>query len=498
MFTFIQEDLGMSGIQWDQADKSDSSKTQKQTNSVLHSAERRTSLTHKRRTSLGRRMKSPSTRNSGPRSPDADKKKEASRSIISPPASMRKSMLEKSQFKSPPLLAQGQAQNQKSPQEPRQTPHRPKSSLAKTESTSGRKRRQSRSPAPKSRSPTPVQQKQRSSGSRSRTTKSNSSTPKISRTIKENPTVSSVVTGTENRSIECDKNVKDICSDAPKKKSPQSRKLRTDNSADGNCDKKKSPNNPGRTKTGNHDFKTPADRDTDKCKAKPENPLISPNLYSEPICDEIVERENGTLPQVNVASPSSKDVSSQSRNYPKDFMEESFENLNLNIQLSDSSQDITEKKESSVQEQNADPPTKQVRSEGVLAGNSSECDALRTFQSANLSNSQILSKELDLSLDGAVDQYMQEFCTQNALVAKTASPLLPKVSCDKNSHTENVQILDNHNTKSNSLTDATADDLNQAVAVADVSMDTQHIPIKETVSIKAKEAKQLFTSFTGD
>ena len=486
---FIQEDLGMSGIQWDQADKSDSSKTQKQTNSVLHSAERRTSLTHKRRTSLGRRMKSPSTRNSGPLSPDADKKEEASRSIISPPASMRKSMLEKSQFKSPPLLAQGQAQNQKSPQEPRQTPHRPKSSLAKTESTSGSKRRQSRSPAPKSRSPTPVQQKQRSSGSRSRTTKSNSSTPKISRTIKENPAVSLVVTGTENRSIECDKNVKDICSDAPKKKSPQSRKLRTDNSADDSCDKKKS-----RTKTGNHDFKTPADRDTDKCKAKPENPLISPNLYSEPICDEIVQRENGTVQQVKVASPS-RDASLLSRNYPKDSMEESFENLNLNIQLSDSSQDVTDNKEPSVQEQNADPPTKQVRSEGVLAGNSSENDA---SQSANLSNSQIFSKELDLSLDGAVDQYMQEFCTQNAMVAKTASPLLTKVSCDKNSHTENVQILGNHDTKINSLSDTTADDLNQAVTMTGISMDTQNTPSKETVSIKVKEAKQLFTSFTGE
>ena len=492
MFTFIQEDLGMSGIQWDQADKSDSSKTQKQTNSVLHSAERRTSLTHKRRTSLGSRIKSPSTRNSGPRSPDADKKEEASRSIISPPASMRKSMLEKSQFKSPPLLAQGQAQNQKSPQEPRQTPHRPKSSLAKTESTSGRKRRQSRSPAPKSRSPTPVQQKQRSSGSRSRTTKSNSSTPKISRTIKENPTVSSVVTDTENRPIECDKNVKDICSDAPKKKSPQSRKLRTDNSADGNCDKKKS-----RTKTGNHDFKTPADRDTDKYKAKPENPLISPNLYSEPICDEIVERENGTLPQVKVASPS-KDVTSHSRNCPKDSMEESFENLNLNIQLSDSSQDGTDNKEPSVHEHNTGPPTKHMSSEGVPAGSSSEKDALRTSQSANLSNSQIFSKELDLSLDGAVDQYMQEFCTQNAMVAKTASPLLPKVSFDKKSHAENIHVLGNHDTKSNSLSDSTADDLNQAVAVTDVSMDTQNIPIKEVVSIKAKEAKQLFTSFTGD
>ena len=139
----------MSGIQWDQADKSDSSKTQRHSNSVSHSAERRTSLTHKRRTSLGRRMKSPTTRNTGPQSPDADKKEEASRSIISPPASMRRSMLEKSQFKSPPPLAQGQAQYQKSPQEPRQTPHRLKSSLAKSESTSDRKRRQSRSPSPK-------------------------------------------------------------------------------------------------------------------------------------------------------------------------------------------------------------------------------------------------------------------------------------------------------------------------------------------------------------
>ena len=207
--------------------------------------------------------------------------------------------------------------------------------------------------------------------------------------------------------------------------------------------------------------------------------------------------ENGTFPQVKVASPS-KDVTSHSRNYPKDSMEESFENLNLNIQLSDSSQDITENKAPPVQEQNADPPAKQVRSEGALAGNSSENDALRTSQSANLSNSQIFSKELDLSLDGAVDQYMQEFCTQNALVAKTASPFLPKVSCDKNSHVENVHIHGNHDTKSNSLSDSTADDLNQAVAMTGISMDTQNTPSKEMVSIKAKEAKQLFTSFTGD
>ena len=487
----------MSGIQWDQADKSDSSKTQKQTNSVLHSAERRTSLTHKRRTSLGRRMKSPSTRNTGPQSPDADKKEEASRSIISPPASMRRSMLEKSQFKSPPPLAQGQAQNQKTAQETRQTPHRPKSSLAKSESTSGRKRRQSRSPAPKSRSPTPVQQRQRSSGSRSRTPKSNSSTPKLSRTIKENPTVSSVVVDTGSRSIGCDKNVKGVRSDVPKKKSPQSRKPKTDNSAAASCDKKKSPSNRSRTKSGNHAFKTPMDHDTDKRKVKPENSLISPNLYSEPICDEIVDRENGAVQQVKVASPS-RDASSQSRNYPKDSMEESFENLDLGIQLSDSSQDGTDNKESSVQEQNANPPTKQVSSEGVLAGSSSKNDALGTSQSTNLSNSQIFSKELDLSLDGAVDQYIQEFCTQNALVAKTASPLLTKVSCDKNNQAENVQVLGNYDTKSNSLSDSRADDLNQAVAMTGISMDTQNTPSRETVSIKAKEAKQLFTSFTGD
>ena len=289
--------------------------------------------------------------------------------------------------------------------------------------------------------------------------------------------------------------MKGICAaEVPKKKSPQSRKPKNDNSAAASCDKKKSPSNRSRTKSGNHDFKTPVDHDTDKRKIKPENSLISPNLYSEPICDGIVDRGNGAVQQVKVASPS-RDASSQSRNYPKDSMEDSFENLNLNIQLSYSSQDVTDNKEPSVHEQNAEPPTKQVRSEGVLAGNSSENDA---SQSANLSNSQIFSKEVDLSLDGAVDQYMQEFCTQNAMVAKTASPLLTKVSCDKNNQAENVQILGNHDTKSNSLWDTTADDLNQAVAMTGISMDTQNTPSKEAVSTKAEEAKQLFTSFTGE
>ena len=497
----IQEDLGMSGIQWDQAEKSDSSKTQKQPNSVLHSTERRTSLSHKRRTSLGCRMKSPTTRNAQPQSPDADKKEEASRSIISPPASMRRSMLEKSQFKSPPPLAQDQPQNQKTPQESRQTPYRPKSKSSFTETvrntvknttTSSRKRRQSKSPAPKSRSPTPVKQKQRSSGSRSRTPKSTASTAKVPRRPKENPTVSS-----ESRSIECDKNVKDISSDVPNKNSPQSRKSKTDNSVDNICDKKKRESKFTGTKSVNHRSKTPVDHDAYKSKVKPENALISPNLYSEPIYDEIVERKNGTVQQVKIVSPS-KDFTLQSRNYPNNSVEESLENLNLNIQLSDSSQDVTNYKEQSVHEHKTDPRTKQMTSEGVSVGNSSGNDALRTSQGANCSDSQIFSKELDLSLDGAVDQYMQEFCTQNALVAKTASPLLPKVSCDKNNQSENVQIIDNCDDKSNSLLDATAEDLNQAVAMADVSMNTQNTPKKEVVPVKAKEAKQLFASFTGD
>ena len=498
----MQEDLGMSGIQWDQAEKSESSKTQKQPDSVLHSAERRTSLPHKRRTSLGRRMKSPTTRNNQPQSPDADKKEEASKSIISPPASMRRSMLEKFQFKSPPLLPQGQPQNQNTPQEARQTPHRPKSksSFAKTEAIvknatpSSRKRRQSKSPAPKSKSPTPVKQKQGSSGTRSRTPKSNASTGKVPRRTKENPIASLIVTDMENRSIECDKNVKGICSDVPKKKSSQSRKLNEDNSADNSCDKKKRESNPTDTKSRNHSSKTPVDHDAYKCKVKSENALISPNLYSEPICDEIVERGSGTVQQVKLVSPS-RDVTSQSRNYPNNSVAESSENLNLNIQLSDSSQDVTNDKEQSIHEHKTDPSTKQMTSEGVSVGYSSGNDALR---SANCSDSQIFSKELDLSLDGAVDQYMQEFCTQNALIAKTASPLLPKVLCDKNNQNGKVQILDNSNGKSNSLLDAATDDLNQAVAMADVSMDTQTTPSKEVVPVKAKEAKQLFASFTGD
>ena len=470
----------MSGIQWEQADKSDNKTQKENSSSVQRSAERRTSLTNRRRSSLGRRMKSPPNRNSEPQTPNVSKKEDASRSIVSPPPSMRRSMLEKSQFKSPPPLQRQdqEAQNLKTPQGTRQTPKRARSSSGKkgnashTNTTpSSRKRKNSKSPAPKSRSPTPAKQKPKSQRPKSQTPKSNQFGTNVSRKAKEIATVSA------NGAKDCNILGKNV----PTEKS-DCRISKVDSANNETCDK-------GGATSG---LETQVDYGNGKGTRKPKNPLTSPTLYSEPLCEEISQREEVDKEvQGNHCKNPPLYLKTNTNDSAND--EVSDGDLNLRIPLSDSSQDPTSNKDRLLQE----TIPKQVTSAGENDKVEYVVTASTSVQqkTSNTSDSQMFSGDLDISQDGAIDQYMQDFCTQNALVAKTASPVLAKVFHDKNFGNKDQYALlspapHTHDATSNSQSDTTEDDLNQAVA-----MDTQNTPGKEAVS---KEAKQLFASFTGN
>ena len=545
----------MSGIQWDQADKSDSSTSRKQTSHHGNSAERRTSLTHRRRTSLGaRRIKSPPQNQRNVQSPDTDKKEEASRSILSPPPSMRRSMTERPQFKSPPMPGQGKAPNCDSVQDTRNTPQRPKSG-SKTNTQIRRKRRNSRSPSlrrSKSRSPTPVKHK----------SKSTAKSPKVS--MKQSNTATEGTMDIENsKSV-----IKDLKTSKHLKNSHSVEFSKNKLTKDEHEQNHSSPNRKGlasrEKKSGNEKGKIESDQSNIKSNTFPASktepsrmePVGSPTLYSEPVPEDkllkIEDEDNNVesmehLDDANIFTdsfvmdtqsaklldgatsekenmqfnkkPPNKAVditNKQQENLPTGkvlaneidmdtniSLEGSSENLDLRIQESDSSRECSNEKDQVhfKSKSYVDKDIKRDHVNGALNEKkypNTNCDnsAFTKFvipSAMNSSSAAIFSQGLDLSQDGAVDQYMQDFCTQNAIVAQTASPLLPKLVQKKRSHDQS----NSDNSGSQLLMDTTEDDLNQAVAIGDASTVTQETSPEEIKQPVCKEAKQLFASYTG-
>lgn len=108
--------------------------------------------------------------------------------------------------------------------------------------------------------------------------------------------------------------------------------------------------------------------------------------------------------------------------------------------------------------------------------------------------SRLFSQGMDISMDGAMDEYMKGFCTQNALAAGSTSPVLPKVTKQETIGPEN-QVPNNtmQSYRDNSDLQNSGDDLDQVVATEDVSLATQ---AKHTTNF-VRPASSLFDCLPG-